>query len=78
MAAGLRQMPRAAAFDQKELDVLRFGQRNADRLERLARRLEVEMLGVDEDAVVVPEDRVDGYGLVQVKLAASFGSPAPR
>src|SRR6266853_4982244 len=53
------QMPGAVPVDEKEIDVLLLGEGNADRLEHVLRRLKVQVLGVDQHAVVVPEDRFD-------------------
>jgi hypothetical protein len=52
-------VPGAAALAQEQSDVCRRVQVDADAGQRLLVGAEVEVLGVDENAVVVEEDRVD-------------------
>ena len=54
-----RQVPRPLAFTQEELDVRGGVEIDADAGERLLVGAEVEMLRVDEDPVVVEQDRVE-------------------
>src|SRR5215470_3566059 len=55
------EVPCAFSLNEKEFDVLLFGQCNVHRRQDLLCREKVETLGVDEDAVVIPE-----YGLNHV------------
>src|SRR5687767_5983777 len=55
----LGEVPRAGAAHEKEIAVIDFGQLDVNRRQHLPRGFEVEMFGVDEDAVVVPEDGFD-------------------
>ena len=66
-----RQMERSPALNQEELDVVRFTQRNSDVRQNLLRGLEVELFGVDENAVVVPENRLR-------RIAVRFRVPRSR
>src|SRR5262245_17059523 len=61
-------MPGASTLDEEQLDVLSLGELDARRGEHLLRRLEVQMFGVDEHAVVVEEDRLDHYFLTTYQL----------
>src|SRR5438046_2061456 len=57
------EMPRPAILAKVVLEIVGLRQRDAGGGHDLLRRLKVEPLGVDEDAVVVPEDRFDhAYG----------------
>src|SRR5204862_1435563 len=58
-AAFGEQVPGAPILPEKVLEVLRFGQRHAGRRHDLLCGLKVEPFGVDENAVVVPEERLD-------------------
>ena len=54
-----RQMPRAVVLLQEKLAILLVGELDADRREHFARRIAIQEFGVDEHAVVVPQDRFD-------------------
>src|SRR5262245_11347842 len=51
------EVPGSLSLDEEHLEVLFGRQGNADCSENVLGRLEVDMLGVDQHAVVVPEDR---------------------
>ena len=55
----LRQMPGSPALHQEQFDVLLLRERNAGRTQDVLSGLEVQMLGLDQDAVVVPENGFD-------------------
>jgi len=52
-------VPGASPLAQEQLDVGRRVQVDADTCQRLLVGAEVQVLGVDEDAVVVEQDRVE-------------------
>jgi hypothetical protein len=58
-------VPGAPPFTQEQLDIGVGVQLDPDARERLLVGAEVEVLGVDEDTVVVEQDRVDVQGGAQ-------------
>jgi hypothetical protein len=52
-------VPGALSLAQEELDVRGGVQRDADARQRLLVGAEIQVFGVDEDAVVVEQDRVE-------------------
>ena len=53
------QVPRAFSLYQEEVNVLFFGQRNADSRQHVLGGTEVEALRIYEDAVIIPQDGLD-------------------
>ena len=51
-------MKRPAPLDEKQLDVVGLGQPNADVRQHTLRGLEIQLLGVHEHAIVIPENRL--------------------
>ena len=76
-AALAREVPGAPPLAQEQLDVRGGVEIDPDARQRLLVRAEVEVLGVDEDAVVVEQDRVEHAAVTEAAGASGTCRMSP-